>query len=349
MFCDETIIDLYAGKGGDGLVSFRREKYVPKGGPDGGDGGDGGDIQFVVDHNLNTLSDYRRLKVFRAEKGQAGRDARKHGRSGQDLVLRVPQGTIVWQINDFKLQKKTIGELLAKNSHSLSPISSCLASQKILDLTKESNPIVMAKGGKGGLGNCHFATAVNQTPRYAEPGTPGEFKRLILELKMIAEVGLIGLPNVGKSTLLSRISRAKPKIADYPFTTKIPNLGVINIGNKSFVAADIPGLIEGASEGRGLGDKFLRHIERTKLLVHVIDATNYNLAKDYRTIRNELKKYVIDLTQKPEIIVINKTDAIDSEIYKIAKKEFKKNALEISAVTGEGINKLLYAIKSHLK
>lgn len=286
MLVDEAQITLKAGDGGDGLASFRHEKYVPRGGPDGGDGGDGGDIYFVVAADVNTLFDYLRVKQFRAEGGQNGRKKKQTGQDGSDLELKIPPGTIVTDAE---------------------------SGQAIADLTKTGDRLIIAHGGKGGRGNYHFATATHQAPHEAEPGTPGQERRLKLELKLIAQVGIIGLPNAGKSTLLARISAARPKIADYPFTTLEPNLGVAQIDKKTFVVADIPGLIEGASDGKGLGVKFLRHVERTKLLWHLVDATSADPVKDYRTIRDELQKFSAALAKKPEIIVLNKIDAMDKK------------------------------------
>lgn len=316
MLTDEATIKIKAGDGGDGIVSFRREKFVPKGGPDGGDGGMGGNIYILSDNNTHTLSHFASQKYFEAKSGQNGMSARKHGKSAQDLVLRVPPGTVVkidqTVFYDFKLNQEKV---------------------------------LVAKGGKGGLGNIHFATPTHQAPREATKGTPGEEKILKLELKLLADVGLVGLPNSGKSTLLSHISNARPKIADYPFTTLEPNLGVARYHDRSFVVADIPGLIEGASKGRGLGDKFLRHIERTKVLAHIIDINSVNPAKDYCDIRTELEAWNKDLIAKKEIVVLNKIDTLTpKDAQKIAtklSKKIKQPVLTISAVSGEGIDKLL--------
>lgn len=316
MFTDEATIKVSAGKGGDGLISFRREKFVPKGGPDGGDGGDGGDVYFIADNNLHALADFARKKEWQAENGANGKSKRQKGKDGHDLELRVPMGTIIRNeekvIHDFK----KVGEL-----------------------------ILLAKGGRGGWGNIHFATAVHQSPAFAKRGEPGEALELKLELKLIADVGLVGLPNSGKSTLLSRISNARPKIADYPFTTLEPNLGVVRHHDQQIIAADIPGLIEGASQGKGLGDKFLRHIERTKIIVHLIDINSSNLTKDYQTIRKELEAWSPALLKKEEIVVLSKIDTIlgkaAEKIGDIFSKEIKQNVLLISAVSGEGIEQLL--------
>jgi len=316
MITDEAKILITAGKGGDGAVSFRREKYVPKGGPDGGDGGDGGDIFIISDDNAHTLFEYARKKDWPAENGVNGKPKRQKGKDGQDLKLRVPSGTLV-------------------KSHE----------RVIYDFTKTGEKILIARGGRGGWGNVHFATATSQSPLFAKKGEPGEELSLKLELKLIADIGLIGLPNSGKSTLLSRISNARPKIAAYPFTTLEPNLGVAKIFDTQLVVADIPGLIEGASKGKGLGDKFLRHIERTKILVHLIDINSEHLEQDYKIIRQELAEWSPALLNKKEIIVLNKADTLD---LKSAKKiavvfgtEIKKDVLLASAVSGLGIKELL--------
>lgn len=320
MLIDEVVIKIKAGKGGDGVVSFWREKFVPKGGPDGGDGGKGGNIYFEVDPNSNTLFDYNRLKYFKAEDGQNGRRKKQKGKDGEDLILKVPQGTII-------ADNKT-GKILQ-------------------DFKNPQGKILIAGGGKGGLGNVHFATAVHQVPREATPGTKSEEKTLKLELKLIAQVGIIGLPNTGKSTLLSKISKARPKIADYPFTTLVPNLGVVKIDDFSFVAADIPGLIEGAAKGKGLGNRFLKHIERTKILVHLLDATSTDIKKNWQTVRGEMKNFSKELIKRPEILVISKIDAVPN--LDIKKLKFKTKPLLISAVTGRGIKELLYKIKKELE
>lgn len=316
MLTDEAQIKITAGKGGDGAVSFRHEKFVPKGGPDGGDGGKGGDVYFACSNNTHTLTDYSRKKEWSAENGEAGRSKKQTGKNGEDLELPVPPGTIV----------KIDGSL-------------------VHDFQKENDKLLMARGGRGGWGNVHFATATHQTPVYAKKGESGEELSLKLELKLIADIGLIGLPNSGKSTLLSRISNAKPKIADYPFTTLEPNLGAIKIHDKEFVVADIPGLIEGASKGKGLGDKFLRHIERTTALVHLIDINSEHIIEDYVTIRKELGDWSQDLLNKDEIIVLNKADTLDEKSAKkiagVIFKELNKEILLISAVSGQGVKELL--------
>ncbi|MBI2588443.1 GTPase ObgE [Candidatus Berkelbacteria bacterium] len=316
MLIDEVEIKIKAGKGGDGLVSFRHEKFVAKGGPDGGDGGVGGSIYFETDSNLRTLFDFKRLKNFQAESGEAGKPKKQTGKNGQDLILKVPPGTLVFENEEL-----------------------------IFDLTQKDEIVLAAKGGRGGWGNVHFKSPTHQTPREFKPGLPGQEKHLRLELKMLAEVGIIGLPNAGKSTLLSVISNARPKIAAYPFTTLEPNLGVVRFQGKEFIAADIPGLIEGASKGKGLGDRFLKHIERTKVLVHLLDALRPDLAVDYQTIRRELKAYSPKLAKKPEIIVINKIDTAKPEF---SAKDFPKKPLLISAVTHQGVKELQQEILKKL-
>lgn len=313
MLVDEAKITIRAGKGGDGVVSFRREKYVDKGGPDGGDGGDGGSIILECSGQVHTLSDFARLKDFRAEDGRPGEKMRRHGKDGKDLILKVPPGTVVSDNNRVIVDLKDLGE-----------------------------KVVITKGGKGGLGNVHFASAINQTPKQFKPGIPGEEKSVKLALKLIADVGLIGLPNSGKSTLISVISNARPKIADYPFTTLEPCLGVANYHEKKLIVCDIPGLIEGAAEGRGLGHKFLRHIERTRILVHLIDATSTDIDRNYKSVRTELKKYNPELLHKKEIIVLTKIDLI-----KKLPRDFKYD-LAISAVSHKGIEELLKIISKEL-
>lgn len=314
MLVDEATIDLKAGNGGDGAVSFRREKYVDKGGPDGGDGGKGGDIILRSSTDLNTLNDFARLKSYKAESGQNGMKAKKYGQQGESLILKVPVGTLVYE----------------KNSNSL-----------LFDFTKPDQDFIVVHGGKGGLGNFHFRSSTNQVPREFEPGQEGEEKRIRMELKLIADVGLIGLPNAGKSTLISVISKAKPKIADYPFTTIEPNLGVSNYRGKSFTVCDIPGLIEGAAQGKGLGYKFLKHISRTKVLVHLIEA-NSDYKQNYETVRKEIEKFDKDLLKKKEIIVISKSELLSENKVDI------KYDLKISAVTHENIDKLLGLIIENL-
>lgn len=322
MFIDEAEIYVKAGKGGDGAVSFRREKYVPKGGPDGGDGGKGGDIIIIVDNHCHGLVQFNREKRFLAKNGRPGMGSNKHGKNGVDLTLRVPAGTQIYHD----------GELL-------------------YDLIEEGKEITIAEGGNGGWGNQHFATSIKQAPKWSKAGLPGESKKLQLELKTIADVGLIGLPNAGKSTLLSVLSNAHPKIADYPFTTLEPNLGALKNIDKNIVIADIPGLIEGAAEGRGLGDKFLRHIERTKTLVHLIDANSDDIVRDYKTIRNELKKFSKTLTKKKEIVAINKSDTLlEEELARKVKalQKIKVKPMLISAVANKNLDQLIEAIKRQI-
>ena len=330
MFVDYAKIIIKSGDGGDGAISFRREKYVAAGGPDGGDGGKGGDIYFKVDKDMNTLVDFKYKKKFKAENGQNGSGSRCYGKSGEDLYISVPIGTVIKDANTLNV---------------------------IADLSNMGQEELVLKGGKGGKGNSHFATSTRQAPRFAIDGEKGEEKELILELKLLADVGLIGFPNVGKSTFLSMVTAATPKIADYHFTTLEPNLGVVKTktGN-SFVIADIPGIIEGASEGTGLGIQFLRHIERTRLLLHVIDVSGSegrNPLKDFYTINEELKKYSEKLSTRKQIIVANKSDIMsDEELYKELEKEAKKQNIEIykiSAATKQGINELLERVEQVLK
>jgi len=330
MFIDIAKINLKAGKGGDGAVAFRREKYEPAGGPYGGDGGDGGNIIIQGDEGIRTLMDFRYKRSYKAENGENGRTKKQFGKRGQDLVLRVPVGTL---IKDGDTEKV------------------------IVDIKEHNQKFIIAKGGKGGKGNAKFATPTRQAPRFAEPGTKGEEKTIILELKLLADVGLIGFPNVGKSTILSILSEAKPKIANYHFTTLKPNLGVVRVDDEqSFVIADIPGLIEGAHEGAGLGHDFLRHVERTKLLVHVLDSSGIegrNPIEDFYKINEELTRYNPKLKDKDQIIVTNKIDLSESEnwLNKI-KEEFEPlgyKVFPLSAATKEGINRLKYGIWEALK
>lgn len=324
MFTDIAKVFIKSGNGGNGHVSFRRELYVPNGGPDGGDGGKGGDIIFEVDDGLNTLVDFRHVRKYVAKSGEEGGKRRCHGANGADLVVKVPEGTIVKDFESGKI---------------------------ITDMSGENRREIILKGGKGGLGNMHFATSTMQVPKYAQPGQSGAELWVQLELKVIADVGLVGFPNVGKSTLLSRVSNARPKIANYHFTTLNPHLGVVNLGDgNSFVMADIPGLIEGASDGAGLGHKFLRHIERTKILLHVVDAASVegrDPSEDIHAIMSELRAYNPELLKLPQVIAANKLDALyiegDSPLDRL-KKEFEPNGIPvfgISAVSGEGVDDLL--------
>lgn len=297
MFVDIAKVLVQAGKGGDGVVSFRHEIYVDKGGPDGGDGGKGGDVVFEATENLNTLIDFRYKPELRAEKGQNGAKAKRHGKSGKDFVVKVPMGTVV----------KKDGDVIA-------------------DLTKHGEQVIIAKGGDGGFGNAHFKSSVRQAPRIAELGEPGDEFEAELELKLLADVGLLGFPNAGKSTFLSVVTNARPEIADYAFTTLTPNLGVADIDDGSLLIADIPGLIEGASEGKGLGGQFLRHVERTAVLLHLIDAYTDEIADAYTTIRNELKQYSDELSDRPEVIALTKTEGLDDDIIQMQVDALRKAA-----------------------
>lgn len=329
MFADRAKIYIKSGKGGDGHVSFRREKYVPDGGPDGGDGGHGGSVIFEIDEGLNTLADFRYNKHYRAQDGEPGGKKNCRGKDGDDIILKVPEGTVI--------KDEETGKVM-------------------LDMSGENRRVVFLEGGRGGLGNQHYATSTMQAPKYAKPGQPAKELNILLELKVIADVGLVGFPNVGKSTLLSVISNAKPKIANYHFTTLQPNLGVVDLDGGGFVVADIPGLVEGASEGIGLGLDFLRHIERTRVLVHVVDAAGTegrDPIEDIYLINKELEKYGADVSKKPQIIVCNKMDVCDSkeEVLNKIKKEFEPQGMKvyaISAVTKEGVNALLYNIRDLL-
>ncbi len=332
MFADRARIFVKSGRGGDGHVSFRREKYVPAGGPDGGDGGKGGDIIFEVDEGMNTLSDFRYAKKYKAGDGEPGGKRNCRGKNGEDLVIKVPQGTVLREANTGKV---------------------------ITDMSGENRRVVLLTGGKGGNGNQHYATSTMQAPKYAQPGQAAAELELLLELKMIADVGLVGFPNVGKSTFLSRVTNARPKIADYPFTTLNPNLGVVDLEYGSgFVIADIPGLIEGASEGVGLGHEFLRHIERTKVIIHIVDAAGTegrDPVQDIYAINRELKAYNEDIASRPQVIAANKIDAIsgssDNPVDAI-RAEFEPKGIPvypISAVSGEGVKELLYKVDEMLK
>jgi GTP-binding protein len=327
MFVDEVVVCFEAGRGGDGCVSFRREKYVPLGGPDGGDGGDGGSVILVAREGVDSLAMLAHRKSWKAEPGQPGSGANCHGASAKDITIAVPPGTVI---------------IDAEHGHVLK------------DLAQEGDQVVVARGGKGGKGNNRFKTATNRAPRQSTPGEPGEIRAVRLELKLIADVGLVGMPNAGKSTLLSRLSRARPEIAAYPFTTKHPNLGRVQIDlDRAFVMADIPGLIEGAHAGAGLGHEFLRHIERTGILVHLvepepIDATDP--IANYRTIRGELEEYSADLAARQEIAVVTKADLPRAEEVRRQLAELlQRDVLLISAVTGQGLNQLVAAIAQALK
>lgn len=323
-FIDFARIHVKAGDGGAGVVSFRREKFVPKGGPDGGNGGRGGSIILKANPHLNTLLDFQFKKHFRAQRGEHGLGANKTGKSGQDIVLHVPVGTIVRDVAS--------GELLG-------------------DLARPDETLIVARGGLGGRGNAEFATSTNQAPREYEVGEQGEEREIELELKLLADVGLVGLPNAGKSTLISVISAAKPKIADYPFTTLVPNLGIVGVDNgASFVVADIPGLIEGAHAGKGLGIQFLRHIERTKVLVFLLDGTSEDIKRDFKILQNELKLFDKALLKKPAIIAVTKLDALDNTM-SAAVREVKFGSLPvhyISSVTRTGVQKLVEAMWGHV-
>ncbi len=331
MFADRATIIIKSGKGGDGHVSFRREKYVPNGGPDGGDGGKGGDVIFVVDEGLNTLTDFRHRRKFAAEPGQEGGKKNCHGKNGADLILKVPAGTVIKDAASDKV---------------------------IADMSGDNKRQVILKGGRGGLGNQNFATATMQAPKYAQPGGEAIEIEVKLELKVIADVGLVGFPNVGKSTLLSRVTNAQPKIANYHFTTLQPNLGVVDLdGAAGFVIADIPGLIEGASDGVGLGYEFLRHIERTKVMIHMVDAAGTegrDPIADIKAINHELEAYDPEILKKPQVIAANKIDAIygdENDVIAKLREEFETDGIKvfaISAVSGQGLKELLYHVNDLL-
>jgi len=334
MFADRARVFVKSGKGGDGHVSFRREKYVPNGGPDGGDGGKGGDVIFEVDEGLNTLIDFRHIRKYKAEDGEEGGKKNCRGKNGADIIIKVPAGTVIKEAESGKV---------------------------ITDMSGDNKRVVLLKGGRGGNGNQHYATSTMQAPKYAQPGVPAQELELILELKVIADVGLVGFPNVGKSTLLSRVSNAKPKIANYHFTTLNPNLGVVDLeGTGGFVIADIPGLIEGASEGIGLGHEFLRHIERTKVIIHIVDAAGTegrDPIEDIYAINKELEAYNPDIAKRPQVIAANKIDAIyddgtGNDPVTALKAEFEPQGVKvypISAVSGKGLKELLYEVNSMLE
>ncbi len=318
-FCDEAEIRVKSGNGGNGAKSFRREKYIDRGGPNGGNGGDGGSLVFEADENMNTLVNFVSTKHFRAPSGENGAGRDMYGKRGEDLILKVPVGTLVYDKADGK---------------------------QLADLVVHGQRAVVVEGGRGGKGNANFKSSTRQAPDFAELGEPGQEKELKLELKLIADVAIIGYPNVGKSTLISRISNARPKIANYEFTTLVPNLGVVKVDQVDFMVADIPGLIEGAHQGKGLGIEFLKHIERTKVLVHVLDATHEDLKGEYRKLNKELKLYSEALAKKPQLLVINKIDSATIETLAMARKDFRlKKPLLISGVTGDGIKEFLYALK----
>lgn len=332
MFADRATIYVRSGKGGDGHVSFRREKYVPDGGPDGGDGGRGGDVIFQVDEGLNTLTDFRHIRKYQAQDGEPGGKKNCRGKNGSDIIIKVPAGTVIKEANSGKV---------------------------ITDMSGDNKRIVLLTGGRGGNGNQHYATPTMQAPKYAQPGQPAKELTLQLELKVIADVGLVGFPNVGKSTFLSRVTNARPKIANYHFTTLNPNLGVVDFEDgDGFVIADIPGLIEGASEGVGLGYEFLRHIERTKVMIHMVDAAGSegrDPIADIYAINKELTAYNEEIAHRPQVIAANKTDLIyegENEIVEKLRKEFEPQGMKvfpISAVSGKGVKKLLYYVREELR
>jgi GTPase len=335
-FVDEATIDVHAGNGGNGVASFRREKYIPRGGPDGGDGGRGGSVHALADRNINTLVEYRFARIHRARNGENGRGSDCYGKAAEDITLKFPVGTVITDLDT--------GEVVA-------------------DLSHDGQIAMLAKGGDGGLGNIHFKSSINRAPRQCTPGTPGQGRRLKLELKVLADVGLLGMPNAGKSTFIRAVSAARPKVADYPFTTLHPNLGVVRVDeNRSFVIADIPGLIEGAAEGAGLGHQFLRHLQRTRLLLHLVDIAplddDVNPARDALAIAEELRKYDEALFHKPRWMVLNKSDLLQTEQRDSAVEKFlaeymlsaaaPEKTFIISAITGEGCRALTFAIMDHL-
>ena len=329
-FIDEAIINVKAGDGGNGSAAFRREDGVPRGGPSGGDGGDGGNVIVVADSHLSSLLDFKYRRHYKADRGEDGRNKDQYGARGEDLVIRVPVGTVITEEG---------------------------SDVALADLTEDGARFVLAQGGVGGKGNIHFKTPWNQAPRTAEPGTLGEERTVRLELKLLADVGLLGFPNVGKSTFISHVSRARPKVADYPFTTLVPNLGVVQLSDeRNFVIADIPGLIEGAADGAGLGHQFLRHVERCRVLLHIVEATfttgpDRNPISDYQIINQELARYAPALANKPQVVVLNKVDATDNELVARIREEFKAldvDLLTMSAATGEGLAVVLEKLWSHL-
>lgn len=331
-FVDEATINIEAGKGGDGCLSFRREKYIPFGGPDGGDGGDGGSVYLQVDEGLNTLVDFRHARLFRAQNGQPGMGRQRYGKKGQDKIIKVPLGTLAYDNETDEL---------------------------IGDLKKPDQKLLVAKGGVHGMGNIHFKSSTNRAPRQITLGTPGEVRELRLELQLLADVGLAGLPNAGKSTLITAVSAARPKVANYPFTTLYPNLGVVSVGvSESFVIADIPGLIEGAADGAGLGIQFLKHLNRTRLLLHIVDIAASEMGSDpvtdVRIIEQELAKYSDELLDKERWLVLNKSDLLPVDETKLRANEITKQlawkgpVYTISAATGEGCQELMYKIRDYL-
>lgn len=332
-FFDEAKIEVLAGDGGNGVASFRREKFIPRGGPDGGDGGRGGSIWAIADRNLNTLIDYRYTRVFRAQRGENGRGSDCYGKAGDDMELRVPVGTVITDI---------------------------ISGDVVADLDADGKRALIARGGQGGLGNLHFKSSTNRAPRQCTPGQPGEQRELRLELRVLADVGLLGMPNAGKSTFIRAVSAAKPKVADYPFTTLHPNLGVVRVGHdRSFVIADIPGLIEGAAEGAGLGHQFLRHLQRTRVLLHLVDIAPFDPAADpvreAKAIVRELKKYDEALFRKPRWLIINKIDLVPEDERQDRIKALLKGYgkvdrhFVISAINGDGCRELSYAIMEYLE
>ncbi len=331
-FVDEVIIKVIAGDGGNGLVSFRREKFIPRGGPDGGDGGDGGSVYLIGDHDHNTLSDFRTLRTYTAKNGTKGQSRDKTGASADDLYIPVPVGTLVYDVDTEEL---------------------------IGDIVKDGQKLLVAKGGFHGLGNTRFKSSTNRTPRQCTPGSPGERRELRLELKVLADVGLLGLPNAGKSTLIRAVSSARPKVANYPFTTLHPNLGVVDVdGLRSFVIADIPGLIEGAAEGAGLGIQFLKHLSRTRILLHVIDIAPFDESdpvESANTILNELKKFSPEMLEEPRWLVLNKVDLMPREDAEVRCREIIEGLnwtgpyYEVAAISGEGTKELVFDIMNYLE
>ncbi len=331
-FVDEAIIKVEAGDGGNGCVSFRREKYIPKGGPDGGDGGDGGDVYLVASERINTLVDFRHQRLFRAGRGENGMGRQMSGKRGEDCRIPVPVGTLIYDAD---------------------------TGERIGDLTRPGQSVLVARGGRRGLGNVHFKSSTNRTPRQATPGTPGEQRRLKLELKLLADVGLLGLPNAGKSSLIRRISAARPKVADYPFTTLYPNLGVVKVDPlRHFVVADIPGVIEGAADGAGLGIRFLKHLSRTRLLLHLVDvapADGHDPADDVRQVEAEITRWSQDLARKPRWLVLNKSDLLSPEELAARRRslvealDWRGPVFTVSAVTGAGTRDLVQAVMNFLE